>query len=93
MLSISKSPDTKPCPECGSDKIIRDIHLKDIGEGSGRQMLTAEVDEKPDALFFKSPVSTPVRAEACGDCGYIRSFLEDPNLLWLAYNSRSSNVE
>ncbi|MDM7920889.1 MAG: hypothetical protein QUS14_01205 [Pyrinomonadaceae bacterium] len=56
-------------------------------------MLTAEVDERPDALFFKSPVSTPVRAEACGDCGYLRSFLEDPKRLWSAYVSRSSNVE
>ncbi|MBX3267924.1 MAG: hypothetical protein KF831_14595 [Acidobacteria bacterium] len=83
----------KECPECSSDKIIRDVKLVDYGDSNARYNQNALVYEKPDALIFKTAVKTELRAEACGECGFIQSYLVDPKRLWFAYTSRSGNVE
>lgn len=83
----------KECPECRSDKIIRDVKLVDHGDNNAAYNQTAVVYEKPDALIFKSAVKTGLRAEACGECGFVQSYLVDPKRLWFAYVSRPSHVE
>lgn len=83
----------KKCPECGSEKIIGDVLLVDRGENYTNGPLRAVVYEKPEALLLKQGVHTDLRAEACGDCGFLQPYLTDPKRLWFAYKNRQSNVQ
>lgn len=83
----------KVCPECSSEKVIKDALLIEAGYHHQSLALGIVVYEKPDAMLFKQAVHTSTRAEVCGDCGYIRSFSTDPKRLWFAYQSRDSVIQ
>ena len=78
----------KKCPECGSNKIISDLVLMDHAEGFVELELTAARYRDPNALLFKNGEKTKVRALACGECGYLQTYLADPKKLWDAIESR-----
>lgn len=81
------------CPECGSDKIVKDAALKELGDYSAEYTLRVAVDKNPDAWIFKERARSEVRAELCGDCGFIQAYAADPHSLWTAYQISLSDVE
>ncbi len=82
----------KSCPECDSQKVIKDAKVIDRGDHNSSNDMRVSVDEKPDALIFKQRIYSTVRAHICADCGFIQFYAEDPNMLWLAYQNRQKNV-
>lgn len=72
------------CPHCGSDKIVANAKMLDLGQYSGGKLQIA-VDENPEALLFKHRVAQVVNARVCGDCGVIQLVAENPGLLYQAY--------
>jgi transcription initiation factor TFIIIB Brf1 subunit/transcription initiation factor TFIIB len=74
----------KNCPECKSEKIIKDAEA--INTDSSQ--LKIAVAAQPDALIMKKRVYSDVKAEVCADCGYVRFFAVDPQELWSAYQKR-----
>jgi len=84
----------KECPECGSEKIVKNAILKDLGPNVGAEYtLRVCVDQKPDAFIFKQRVHSGVRAEVCGECGYLQPFATEPRDLWTAYQTSLLDVE
>ena len=81
------------CPECGSEKIVKDAALKEMGDYAAENTLRVAVDRNPDAWVFKERVRNEVRAEVCGACGFVQTYATDPDLLWRAYQSSLSDVE
>lgn len=73
------------CPKCGSEKIIPRVHVKDRNDDSFDQRLTAVVDEYPKARVFKSPIESTLRANICGNCGFVEFYADSPGALWRAY--------
>lgn len=80
----------KKCPECSSEKVIKNALIQDYAQG-GRTMIV--VHQKPDALILKQAVYSDTRAELCGDCGYVQKYAENPQTLWYAYQTSISDVE
>ena len=63
--------DTKlRCAKCGSAKIIPDVTVSDQGQNSDGQSKVV-VFGNPGALVFKDRRYGEVKADICGDCGYI----------------------
>jgi hypothetical protein len=81
------------CPECGSNRIIKDIHIKEQGENYADLTLRAVYFENPDAWIFKKGIHSDIRAEVCADCGLLRTYAADPERLWSAYLAKNSDVE
>lgn len=83
----------KKCPECSSEKIVKDAILKSMGEHYATVPVSAVVYGDPDALILKQAVKSEIRIEVCGDCGFIQAYAMDPRQLWATYQSRQSGVE
>ena len=83
----------KNCPECNSQKIIKDVKVLDRGRDSlGSYDMQISVDEKPDALVFKSRGYSDVEAEVCADCGYIAFYAKDLYTLLESYQNRQNKI-
>ena len=78
----------KKCPECDSDKIIKDALIIDRGDANSDHILQVAVDEKPNASFFKQRLYSNVKADVCADCGYTAFYAANPEILWTAYQNR-----
>lgn len=72
----------KNCPECNSDKVIRDAFTSDKGDGS---QIRVAVDEQPDALILKKRSYSELDVHICGECGYVKFYAKDHRKLWGAY--------
>ena len=81
------------CPECGSDKIVKSAAMQDRGDYNAEGVLQVTVDQNPEAWVFKERVRSNIRADVCGDCGFLQTYATDPELLWEAYQSIRSDVE
>ncbi len=82
----------KSCPDCNSQKIIKDAKALDRGDSNSNNDMRVSVDEKPDALIFKQRNYSDIRAHICGDCGFIQFYADDPKTLWMAYQNRQNDV-
>ena len=82
----------KNCPDCNSQKIIKSAKALDRGDANGNHIMQIAVDEKPDALIFKQRNYSTIKAEVCGDCGFIQFYAENPNLLWMAYQNQQNEI-
>ena len=82
----------KNCPECNSEKIIKNVRVLDNTENYVNADLRIAVDENPDALIFKQRSYSIVKAKACGDCGFIQFYAEDPKMLWTAYQNQQNKI-
>jgi uncharacterized OB-fold protein len=82
----------RACHKCGSDKIIRHVHLKERGHGNRAEELTARMFRNPGALFFKGAEESALRAEVCGACGYVELYVKDPESLWSAHEDARRNL-
>ena len=71
------------CPRCQSEKIIPDVQIIDR---TGHMIrLGVKVFEHPEALVFKGAHAADLRSQVCGECGYVESYVEDPQELYSAY--------
>ena len=81
----------KKCPECESERIIKDALALDRGDYNANVGFQVAVDEKPEAFMFKQRITSTTNVEICGDCGYIQFYAKNPESLWLAYQNRLNN--
>ena len=81
------------CPECGSSNIVKNAVMHDRGDYNAEGVLQVAVDKDPKAWVFKDRVHSSVRAEVCGDCGFLQPYATDPEQLWSAYQQSISEVE
>ena len=82
----------KKCPECDSERIIKDARAIDTGESYMNFRFQVAVDADPDALLFKSTVYSETKVEICADCGYIRFYAVSSRNLWSIYQTRQKDV-
>lgn len=75
------------CAKCGSATSIAGLEVVARAEGAAR--LDGRVFRNPEALLFKGTVTSPLRASACGQCGFVEFFIMDPGLLLRAAKSPS----
>ncbi len=80
------------CLECGSQKIVKNAQVFDRGDGDGKHEFEVYIDETPNSLVFKNRTYHGIRAEICGDCGFVHFFLYDPKSLWAAYQRQQNDV-
>ncbi len=81
------------CPECGSDKIVKNALMREIGRNNMDATVRVMYYERPESWISKQPIYSTVRAEVCGNCGFMRTYAEDFKNLWFAYAARNSGVE
>lgn len=80
----------KKCPECESDKIIKDALALDRGDYNANIGFQVAVDENPQAFMFKQRTTSTTYIKICGNCGFIQFYAANPHILWLAYQNRLS---
>ena len=71
------------CSKCQSSKIIPDVRIVDQMGHSIR--LGINVYEHPEALIFKGAHSSALRSRVCGECGYVETYVENPQELYAVY--------
>jgi hypothetical protein len=71
------------CSKCQSEKIIPDVQIIDRAGHTIR--LGVEVFEHPEALVFQGAHAADLRSRVCGECGYVESYVENPQELYAAY--------
>jgi predicted RNA-binding Zn-ribbon protein involved in translation (DUF1610 family) len=81
------------CPECGSDRIVKNAVMHDRGDYNAEGVLQVAVDQNPGAWVFKERVRSNLKAEVCGDCGFLQPYATDPQELWDAYQKVRSDIE
>ncbi|HVQ35928.1 MAG TPA: hypothetical protein VMS31_00245 [Pyrinomonadaceae bacterium] len=78
-------PQTETCSKCQSAKIIPQARIIDRADYSVNADLTVHVYENPEALIFKGTSKGTLRARICGECGYVETYVENPEELYSAY--------
>ncbi len=73
------------CPKCNSADVIPQVAIPDQFELGMASDLSLKMSENPDAFLFKGTKSSTLRAYVCGSCGYSELYLDDPRVLWEAY--------
>jgi len=81
------------CPECASEKIVKNAALREYAENYAEFNLRVVLFQKPENWIFKQGVYTDIRAEVCGDCGFLQPYAADPAQLWEAYQKLQSELE
>jgi predicted nucleic-acid-binding Zn-ribbon protein len=79
------------CPKCGSLRIVREALIPDHTDASSGTPLSLRIEENPSATLFRSPRDFPLRAWACGDCGYTELYVTQPEQV-LAAETRARQV-
>jgi hypothetical protein len=82
----------KKCPDCHSEKIIKNAKAIDRGGNNVNLDLSVAVDEFPDAFMFKERSYSAVVVDVCGECGFLQFYAKDPKALWTAYQNQLKNV-
>lgn len=82
----------KNCLECGSEKIIKNAHVFDRGDGDSKHSFEVYIDESPEAFIFKDRNYDSIRAEICGDCGFVHFFANNPKFLYELSQKLQKNV-
>lgn len=72
------------CMKCDSTKVIPDAAISDQGEGSDGK-LKAVVVGNPAAWVFRNVVRAELRANICGECGYVELQITNPGMLYEHY--------
>ena len=79
------------CAKCQSTKIIPKARIIDTNDNF-KWDLTVEVYEDPDALIFKGAHRENMFARICGECGYVETYVENPQELYSAYQIAQSQL-
>jgi rRNA maturation endonuclease Nob1 len=72
------------CTRCGSDKIARDVRVRDQGQYSNG-VLQAVVYGDPGAILFKEAYYAALHADICGRCGHVEFRVDNPAELYEHY--------
>lgn len=77
------------CSRCGSDKMMSDLRIHDIGK---RRMdwIGIEIVARPGNLVFKESHKEFMRANVCGECGNVEFTVDNPKGLWETYTKRNN---
>lgn len=67
------------CPKCGYTERLEGLRVMTGGESFSD--LRVETYRKPGALVFKGAVSSNLKAEVCGVCGYTELYAAEPGAL------------
>ncbi len=78
------------CPKCGEQELIKSLRVIDSDEGIND--LRILIEETPIALWFKDSVMHPLKASACGNCGYTELYVESPAALWQSFTKSVENA-
>lgn len=82
----------KKCPECNSEKIIKEALAIDRGDQYSTNNMIVGIEQNPKAFIFKNRTDSDVRAEVCADCGYISFYAVNPEYLWSAYQMKKKDL-
>ncbi len=80
----------KKCYKCGSNKIISGARFDDSMAAGGNIQL--KINSIPDALIFKGVIKSELRAYLCGDCGYVETYIENPQRVWRHFGNKNIEV-
>ena len=72
--------------------MIPDARLLDRGDADARKPAEVGVVRNPEAVLFKGEVRAPLRAQICGECGYVELYAQNPGALWSAYLDRLQRI-
>lgn len=78
------------CVQCGSDRIIPNVKVL---VGDMLRTLEVQVLEKPESTYLKRPKYFKTYAKACGGCGKIDIYVENPNDMWESYQKSLESLE
>jgi hypothetical protein len=75
------------CRQCGSQKIIPKVSLRDHYGDNGlwSTAATVEVQGAPNAWIFKDTAAGQVTLSVCGECGYAELHVGNARELWEKY--------
>lgn len=82
----------KKCFECESEKIIKNANVWETNKDGGDESLRVAIDQSPNALIFRKRKCSTVRADVCADCGFIKMYATQPQILWEAYLHHQENL-
>ena len=71
------------CPECGSKDLVPDVPVHVDVAGQDRPFVM--VRENPSAMFFKGSHRGYFTATICGQCGFMKLFVGNPQELLKAH--------
>jgi hypothetical protein len=69
------------CPKCGSQEIIDNAQLPDKFSCETASTSVVRLITRPNAFFFKGPVDFKLKPYICGCCGYLESYVDEPERL------------
>ena len=78
-------PNVTACAKCGSEKIVPQVRILDLGDYNMPGHLSVQIEGNPDALFFKEKFKDAMKAWVCGECGYAELYVTQPRELYAAY--------
>lgn len=84
-------PSADHCPACGSHRMIEGAEFPDAWDAMQSRDSRIRVAARPDAKIFKERAESKLRADVCGECGFVQLFALQPEKLWDAY--RRSQAE
>lgn len=73
------------CQACGSNKIMHDLLITDVGHYNEKNDLSIQI-KTTDRLIFNTYKKTTLKAKVCGSCGKVDLKVSHPQQLWEAYN-------
>ena len=82
--------DIENCSKCKSPNVIPRARIIDRADYNITTDLTVHVYENPDAMIFKGTHTGILRASICGECGYVETYIENPQELYSAYLNAKS---
>jgi len=77
------------CPKCGYSERLEGLRV--ITGAESFRDLRVETYRKPEALVFKGAVSTNLKADVCGVCGYTELYAAEPGTLRDAVKEAANN--
>src|SRR4051812_585314 len=78
-------PSIDSCAKCNSARMIPNARIVDRGDYNYVRDWTIHVYEHPEAILFKGTHEESLKASICGECGYVETYVEDPDALYSAY--------
>lgn len=81
------------CEKCGSTEIVSGVRIASGVDRFSSVPIAAVVYREPDALLLKQPVTFPISARICGECGHVEFCVEDPKAFFELAKATSVTAE
>lgn len=79
------------CLKCHSKEVMTGIGLM-TNTGEGNKIAELFIDEDPEAIFFKSRITSALNARVCSVCGFVEFYAQDPDKLKKVYDKLIQDV-